>query len=65
MAGARFQYAALVLTLEAAFALSGTSIDDQPGTSNECTQVATTTNCDSKDIAKAQQTYSVAAGFSF
>ena len=63
--GAKFQYSVLFATLQFAYALKGSSIDDQPGTTTSCTTPATTTSCDSKDTAAAQQTYSFAAGFEF
>src|SRR5260221_6770127 len=54
--GAKLQYYVFQLTLEAQFALAGTSVDDQPGTNTACTPMGTTAACDSKDSAKAQRT---------
>ncbi|MBA3539343.1 MAG: hypothetical protein H0T79_06915 [Deltaproteobacteria bacterium] len=63
--GAKFRYHVLQLTIEAAFALRGTSTDDRPGTSDPCMPGSATANCDATDTAKAQRTLSVAAGFDF
>jgi hypothetical protein len=65
MAGAKLQYYVFQLTLEYQYALAGTSVDDRAGTSDSCTLMATTTNCDAKDQAKAQNTFSMSAGFEF
>ncbi len=65
MAGAKLQYYVFQLTLEYQYALAGTSVDDRAGTSDSCTLMATTTNCDAKDQAKAQNTFSLSAGFEF
>ncbi len=63
--GAKFQYYVFQLTIEAQFALAGTSVDDRTGTSTMCTPGIDTTNCDSKDGAKAQRTLAMSAGFDF
>jgi hypothetical protein len=63
--GAKLQYYWFALTLEATFALAGSSIDDRAGTSDPCLPNSTTTNCDAKDTAKAQRTLSVSGGFDF
>jgi hypothetical protein len=65
MAGAKLQYYVFQLTLEYQYALAGTSVDDRAGTSDSCTLMATTTNCDARDQAKAQNTFSLSAGFEF
>jgi hypothetical protein len=65
MAGAKLQYYVFQLTLEYQYALAGTSVDDRAGTSDSCSLMATTTNCDAKDQAKAQNTFSLSAGFEF
>jgi hypothetical protein len=63
--GAKLQYYVFQLTLEAQFALAGTSIDDQAGTNVACTPMATDSNCDAKDTAKAQTTLAMSVGFDF
>jgi hypothetical protein len=63
--GAKFQYYILQLTLEASFALAGTSVDDRTGTTDVCMPQSMTTNCDSKDTAAAQRTISLSAGLDF
>jgi len=63
--GAKLQYYVFQLTLEAQFALAGTSIDDRAGTNTACAPMATSDNCDAKDIAKAQTTLAMSAGFDF
>ncbi len=64
-AGAKLQYYVFELTLEYTRAFAGSSIDDRAGTNTPCTLNETTTNCDAKDIAKAQNTFSMSAGFEF
>jgi hypothetical protein len=63
--GAKFQYYVLQFTVEAQFALAGSSVDDRGGTSDACMPDSTTTMCDAKDSAAAQRTLSVSAGFDF
>ncbi len=63
--GAKFQYSIVQLTVEAAFALAGHSIDDRGGTSEMCQPSGPTVACDTKDTAKAQRTLSMSAGFDF
>jgi hypothetical protein len=63
--GAKLQYYVFQLTLEAQFALAGSSVDDRTGTSDACMPNSTTTACDAKDTAKAQRTLSMSAGFDF
>lgn len=63
--GAKLQYYVVELTLEASFALAGTSIDDRTGTTDRCMAASTTTNCDAQDAAAAQRTLSLSAGFDF
>ena len=65
MLGAKFQYSIVQLTIEAVFALAGTSVDDRGGTSDMCKPNGTTAACDAKDTAKAQRTISMSAGFDF
>jgi hypothetical protein len=63
--GAKMQYYVFQFTLEAIFALKGSSIDDRTGTNESCAPLSTTTNCDSKDTAKVQRTIELSAGFDF
>ena len=63
--GAKLQYYVFQLTLEAQFALAGSSVDDRAGTSEACVPNAMTTACDAKDIAGTQRTLSMSAGFDF
>lgn len=65
LAGAKFQYSVVQLTIEAQYALAGSSVDDRLGTSDACQPGSDTTNCDAKDTAAAQTTVSVSAGFDF
>lgn len=62
--GTKLQYYVFQLTLEASYALAGSSVDDRSG-DTECTFDATTTSCDSTDQAAAQKTFTVSAGFDF
>ncbi|MFT3693653.1 MAG: hypothetical protein QM831_10970 [Kofleriaceae bacterium] len=63
--GTKLQYYVFQLTIEAQFALAGTSVDDRAGTNTACTPMGMTSDCDTKDIAKAQTTLSASAGFDF
>lgn len=63
--GAKFQYYVFQFTLEAQFALKGSSKDDRKGTNDACMPNSTTAACDSTDMAKAQRTLSMSAGFDF
>jgi hypothetical protein len=63
--GAKMQYYVFQLTLEAQFALAGSSIDDRTGTNETCTPMATTASCDAKDPAAGQRTLAMSAGFDF
>jgi hypothetical protein len=63
--GAKLQYYIFQLTLEASFALAGSSVDDRAGTTDPCTAASTTTLCDAEDTAAAQRTLSLSAGFDF
>ena len=62
--GAKLQYYVFQLTLEANYALAGSSVDDRSG-DMECTVDSTTTNCDSPDQAAAQKTFTISTGFDF
>jgi len=63
--GAKLQYYIFQLTIEASFALAGSSLDDRSGTTERCTSGALTTVCDTKDAAAAQRTLSLSAGLDF
>jgi len=63
--GAKMQYYVFQLTIEAQFALAGSSIDDRTGTNEVCTPMATTASCDAKDPAAGQRTLAMSAGFDF
>ncbi|MCA9677133.1 MAG: hypothetical protein H6709_05350 [Kofleriaceae bacterium] len=63
--GAKMQYYVFELTLEAAFALKGSSVDDRGGTDVACMLDSTTTSCDSTDQAGAQSTLTASLGLDF
>jgi hypothetical protein len=63
--GAKLRYHIFQLTLEASFALAGSSIDDQPGVADLCMPNSTTTTCDARDTAAAQRTLSMSLGIDF
>lgn len=63
--GAKLQYYVFQLTLEAQFALAGTSVDDRGGTSDACMLESTTANCDSKDLSPSQRTIGASLGVDF
>lgn len=63
--GSTFQYDILHLTVEAQFALAGSSVDDRAGTSDACTFDSTTDRCDSTDQAGGQRTITISAGLDF
>ena len=63
--GAKLQYYVFQLTLEAQFALKGSSVDDRGGTSDPCPPSSDTEACDAADTAAAQRTLSMSAGFDF
>ena len=62
--GMKMQYYVFQITLEAAYALAGTSTDNR-GAASACQPSSTTADCNATDIAKAQTTYSLTAGFDF
>lgn len=62
--GSKFKYYVFTMTLEAAFALKGSSKDDRRGTDVACSD-APTANCDTTDIAKAQTTFTASLGLDF
>jgi hypothetical protein len=66
LVGVKLQYYVVQLTLEASFALAGSSVDDQAGTAETCAiGNATTVVCDATDTAAGQRTLSMSAGFDF
>ena len=65
LAGAKFQYAIVQLTVEAQFAFAGSSVDDRAGAAEPCMPNSRTSNCDATDIAAAQTTLSLSAGVDF
>ena len=65
LAGAKFQYSFVQLTVEVQFALAGSSVDSQAGTGDACQPMSTTAQCAAKDTAASQTTLSLSAGFDF
>jgi hypothetical protein len=65
LAGAKLQYGVLQITLEAQFALAGSSVDDRTGATVACQPGSTTTRCNARDTAASQTTISLSAGFDF
>jgi hypothetical protein len=65
LVGAKLQYHVVQLTLEAQYALAGSSVDDRLGTSAPCMLDSDTSNCDAEDTAAAQTTLSLSAGVAF
>ena len=65
LVGAKLQYYIVQLTLEAEFALKGSSVDDRAGTSDPCLPMSATVACDAKDTAAAQTTVSMSLGVDF
>ncbi|HTJ44776.1 MAG TPA: hypothetical protein VL463_21870 [Kofleriaceae bacterium] len=63
--GAKLQYYVFQMTLEADFALAGSSVDDRAGTDMKCTVDSNTTSCDSPDTSKMQKTYLMSIGMDF
>lgn len=62
--GAKLQYYVFQVTIEAAFAQAGTSVDDRAG-DNPCMPGSTTTSCDATDQAASQRTLTISGGFDF
>lgn len=62
--GSKFKYYVFTMTLEAIFAFKGTSTDDRRGTDVPCSD-APTANCDAKDTADAQTTFTASLGLDF
>ena len=65
LVGLKFQYYIVQATIEATFAAAGSSIDDRPGTTDACSAVSMTVNCDAKDTASGQRTISFSLGLDF
>jgi hypothetical protein len=65
MLGAKLQYSLVQVTLEAQYALAGSSVDSLAGSDAACQPSSTTTSCAAKDTAAGQATVSVSAGFDF
>jgi hypothetical protein len=65
LAGAKLQYAFVQLTVEAQFALAGSSLDDRASTSDACQPMSTIARCQAKDTAASQTTLSLSAGIDF
>ncbi len=64
-AGAKMKVAFVALTLEAQYALAGSSVDDRAGTTALCALGSTTTNCDAKDSAASQLSFAASAALDF
>lgn len=65
LVGAKFKYYVFHITLEAQFALAGSSVDDRAGTDAPCMPQSMTASCDATDTAGTQRTLSLSAGFDF
>lgn len=66
--GGKLKYYIFTMTLEAAFALKGSSVDDRRGTDLDCRDVdpaSPSANCDAVDTAKAQSTLTATIGLDF
>ncbi len=66
--GTKLKYYIFTLTLEANFALAGSSVDDRSGTDMRCIDVdpsTPTSNCDATDAAGAQSTFTTSIGLDF
>jgi len=63
--GTKLQFYVFQLTVEADFALEGTSLDDRGGTTDACMVQSTTTNCDAKDASSSQRTLAFSLGLDF
>lgn len=62
--GTKLKYYVFTLTLEASFALQGSSADDRSGTDVPCSDAATA-DCDTTDGAQAQSTFTTSLGLDF
>jgi hypothetical protein len=64
--GLKLKYYVFAITLEAAIAMAGSSVDDRRGTDVDCaTAPSPTTFCNSTDQAKLQETYTVSIALDF
>jgi hypothetical protein len=63
--GMKMQYYVFEVTLEAAYALAGSSVDDRSNTDLPCMPMSDTTSCDSTDQAGKQTTFSASFGLDF
>lgn len=64
--GVVLRYYVFTLGLEGAFALAGGSVDDRSGTDMDCAEAATpTAQCDAKDQAGSQASFTLTAGLDF
>ncbi len=63
--GTKLKFYVFQLTLEADFALAGTSVDDRRGTADACMLQSTTTDCDAKDASASQRTFTMSLGVDF
>ena len=66
--GTKLKYYIFTLTLEASFALKGSSVDDKAGTDMNCSSVdpgSPTSDCDATDTAGAQSTFTTSFGLDF
>lgn len=66
--GVKTQYYVFELTLEASFALAGSSVDDRGGTDMACSAVtdpSQLSRCDATDQSSVQETFVISAGLDF
>jgi hypothetical protein len=64
--GVKLKYYVFMISVEGALALAGSSVDDRPGTSQDCSAAAApTADCDSTDQAGQQGSFTVTGGFDF
>lgn len=65
--GLKTQYHVFQLTLEASFALAGSSVDDRSGTDDTCAMVdpLSADRCDAEDQSELQESYVVSLGMDF
>ncbi|MEO7736260.1 MAG: hypothetical protein ABIY55_35205 [Kofleriaceae bacterium] len=64
-AGLKMQYDVVQLTVEAQYALAGSSTDNRAGVTAACAANSMTADCNATDIASAQTTVSISAGLDF
>jgi hypothetical protein len=66
--GMKLQYYVFSITLEAAFALAGSSVDDRSGTDVPCSMVTDPSSlgsCDAEDMSKVQESFNLSMGLDF